>query len=269
MIVAFSGKMHSGKDECARMWQYCTTKHRHSYQYEDFINPEIFPDPGANLGSVWEQVGFADDVKRIASMITGIPLDLIFTNDIKYKYLDKNWNITTAEFGPEVEMTVRELFIRIGNNSRNNIHPNIWVNSLFNRYKQIGSPLVVMAKGLPVMYPDWLITDLRYPNELERIKSVGGYTIRIERPLNLRFPELYNEYVNHRNSNQWGFLTWISKMNLPLYYNIINESEVSLDNTVFDYTIHNQGTIQDLLAAVNDVVKSIRNEEYKINPTNI
>mgnify|MGYP000308875021 CR=1 FL=1 len=159
---------------------------------------------------------------------------------------------------------------------------------MFNRYK--GIPFTNISHDCPrkgvydvteedelqygfqdIQYPDWLITDLRYPNELKRIKSVGGYTIRIERPLNLRFPDLYQEYSKYVESSQWesrdGFLTWISRKNLQIYYNIINDSEISLDEAEFDYTINNYGTIQDLLTSVSAIVKSIAIQEYETQKT--
>ena len=49
---------------------------------------------------------------------------------------------------------------------RNMIHPNIWVNTLFNRYDK---------------NTNLLITDLRFPNEYDEIKKRGGIVIRINR----------------------------------------------------------------------------------------
>ena len=48
-----------------------------------------------------------------------------------------------------LKFTPRLLLQLLGTDAgRNIVHPNIWVNALMSDYRQIGSPLVVAAKGL-------------------------------------------------------------------------------------------------------------------------
>jgi hypothetical protein len=50
---------------------------------------------------------------------------------------------------------------------RDNLHPDVWVNALFTTYGYNSR---------------WIITDVRFPNEIERIKQYDGILIKIVRP---------------------------------------------------------------------------------------
>lgn len=62
---------------------------------------------------------------------------------------------------------VREYMISLGNSARTHIHPDIWTDTVFRRVRRDR---------------DYVISDVRYPNEVERIKKFGGYPIKITRP---------------------------------------------------------------------------------------
>ena len=115
---------------------------------------------------------------------------------------------------------------------RNIIHPNIWVNSLMNEYKLIRDTKVsefLKAEGLPETmnggkeyYPNWIITDMRFLNEMEAVKKKDGITIRVNRNL-------------EESKDQ-------------------HESETELDNAEFDYVINNDGTIEELIEKVREIL---------------
>ena len=69
---------------------------------------------------------------------------------------------------------------------------------------------------------NWIITDVRFPNELEAIEKRGGLTIRVER----------SRYSNGD----------------------FHASETALDNAEFDYTINNNGTIEQLIEKVREIL---------------
>lgn len=99
--------------------------------------------------------------------------------------------------------TVRDLLIYMANDVfRNTIGQDIWINTLFNQYK--GVPATIIDQNLPIilsgdsfcgvtedievkhgriglLYPNWIITDVRYQNEADYIKNKGGILIRINR----------------------------------------------------------------------------------------
>jgi hypothetical protein len=78
-----------------------------------------------------------------------------------------------------------------------------------------------------IHYPSWLITDMRFPNELKAIKDKGGISIRVNRH-------------NHPND---------------INPNTEHPSETALDNEEFDYVIDNNGTIEELIEKVKVVLK--------------
>jgi hypothetical protein len=152
MIIAISGKIGSGKSTVG----------------------DIFEKQGFVLDS------FAKSVKDICSILFGYdrnkiegstPADRLWREKI-----DKNnTNLIGKDFTP------RDAMVLVGTEfGRNMIHPNIWIETLFNRSDK---------------NKDLLITDLRFPNEYEEIKKRGGIVIRINRP------NLTNLINNSNSSN--------------------------------------------------------------------
>jgi hypothetical protein len=138
--------------------------------------------------SRWEIKKFSGKLKTIASILTGI--DGAYFEDQLFK---------TRQL-PGWEMTVRELLQRLGTEAiRNNLHENAWVNALFSDYNE---------------YCNWVVTDVRFPNEAQQIKDNGGVIVRINRTG-------YGPVNNH-------------------------PSEIALDDWDFDHIIENNGTLEDL-----------------------
>lgn len=122
--------------------------------------------------------------------------------------------------------TYRYLLTCIGTNLfRNQLHPDIWVNATFADYKKI-SPEVKENMSVHELfkpdYPQWIISDVRFPNELKAIKDRGGICIRVSRPPIEPDPHI---------------------------------SESALDDSDdFDYMIINSGTIDELVERVEEVL---------------
>jgi hypothetical protein len=76
-------------------------------------------------------------------------------------------------------------------------------------------------------YPNWIITDMRFPNEMQAIKANGGITIKVVRPHDKEIP-------------------------LDLH-----PSETALDDVEFDYEIVNDGTLEDLIEKVEGIILHI------------
>lgn len=90
----------------------------------------------------------------------------------------------------------------------------------------------------PILPPNWIITDNRFPNETKRVKKEGGITIKIERDFNLRHPG-YNSLEEVENKN------------IELYKQITHYSEIALDDyNEWDYIIQNNGTIEELIEQI-------------------
>ena len=110
------------------------------------------------------------------------------------------------------------------------------MNALFADYTPthyaIGAFDTKLTDGIP-FYPNWIITDMRFPNEMEAVKERKGITIRVVRPHGYTNPHT-GEYKE-----------------MPLSY---HSSETALDESEFDYEILNDGTIEDLVEKVREVL---------------
>ena len=118
--------------------------------------------------------------------------------------------VTTPE--KLVKYTVRGFLQRLGTEAiRDGIHPNTWVNALFADYN---TGEFWPEAAWPDKYPNWIITDCRFPNEAQAIKDKGGIVIRVTRP---------GENLAD-----------------------LHPSETSLDSWTFDFVLDNSGTIAQL-----------------------
>lgn len=151
----------------------------------------------------------------------------------------------------KVKMTPRLLLQLLGTDcGRQIIHPNIWVNALMSEYKGIFNPekyyLAESIKdGLKPDYPNWIITDTRFPNELEAVKDKGGITIRVNRFMCSKCGNTDNFEGGNDLCNECGHFKSNDKE---------HESETALDNAEFDYVIDNNGTIEELIDKVREIL---------------
>lgn len=158
MIIGISGYIGSGKDTIA-----------------DIIREH---DPR------WEVVKFADKLKEVAAIILGVPRHNFEDRDYKLSELPDEWNVwdkRPTSGGHDVEpfynndpvmrrMTVREFLQKLGTDAiRNGLHEDTWVNATMAGYDSKRTP------------PNWIITDVRFPNEFDAIKKRGGIMVRVFR----------------------------------------------------------------------------------------
>jgi len=216
MILALSGKSSSGKDIVGKIIQYLTDKDKGGYQHPN--SQDDFESYCKNFKQKycdWEIKKFAGKVKEIASLLTGIPIEKFEDQEFKQKQMSEGWG-----------MTYREFLQKLGTEAmRNGLHTNVWVNALFADYKAkwvpTGDSVAKEDVSLEKEYPNWIITDMRFPNEFDAVKSRGGITIRVNRP-------------------------GINLLDHP--------SETSLDTAEFDYVIENNSDIQSLIKKVKIIL---------------
>lgn len=218
---------------------------------------------GNGMFATWSVRKFADKLKDIAEILTSIPKYKFEDQEFKKSLLSVEWDSqkkTVEKSIASVErkaMTVREFLQRLGTDAmRDNLHKNVWVNALFANYTPYpkekahsGSILDENCYMHPKcnscgnafygykrqtrckecietaldIYPNWVITDCRFPNEAQAIKERGGIVVR----------------VNRSESNSTS-----SK----------HPSETSLDNWNFDYEIANDDTLPDLEEKVKEML---------------
>ena len=200
-LIAISGKKQSGKNAIAKIINQLTN-------------------------NKYEEKCFADKLKDIICIFINSTREQLEDESFKSKELGEEWwyfkgrNGSLIPYSEDskrneedlIKPTPRFLLQFIGTDLlRNQLHPEIWVNSLFTDYQPNN-----------LIYPSWCITDMRFLNEMEAVKKRGGITIRVNRNL-------------EESKDQ-------------------HESETELDNAEFDYVITNDGTIEELIEKVREIL---------------
>lgn len=227
MIIGVNGKIGSGKDTIGKIIQ-CLMNH------PKITNKDLIWMMENNIvaeDSKCEIKKFAGKLKQIGSILSGVPVEMF--EDQEFKKLDMspewwkkdiNWGIEKLHgehVMKDIPMTYREFLQKLGTEAmRDGLHTNVWVNALFADYKD----KYEMSTWHPgYEYPNWIITDMRFPNEMDAVKAKDGITIRVHRDI-------------HKGNAHIA----------P----IPHASETALDDAKFDYEIINDGTIEDLIEKV-------------------
>ena len=217
MIIAINGKIGAGKDTVGTIIQglLYTNKDQSS-----------------------EIKKFAGKMKQIASILTGISVEKFEDQEFKESFLDIEWGTVQdihlnsippfADMQFNVMMRVRDFLQKLGTEAmRDGLHTNVWVNALFADYKKdwgIESNLP-HSEFLNLKYPNWIITDMRFPNEMNAVVKRHGITIRVTRPVK-------------------------KSKNTPK----LHSSETALDKAKFDYEIINDGSMEKLVKKVKKIL---------------
>lgn len=146
MIIGISGKAGSGKDTAAKMLEVLYANP--DISYEDFANKRY-----KNFADI-QIVHFADSLKETAQVLFRI--GEWETNTQEGKKTTINW----------IGKTVRELLQGIGQGLRDAIDFDLWVKILFANTED---------------WSNYIIADVRYPNEVKAIKERNGILLRIDR----------------------------------------------------------------------------------------
>jgi hypothetical protein len=201
--------------------QYLLCNSKEQVSIEEAISNYADNEWWLEENSGWEIKKFAGKLKDIASHLTGIDIEDFEDQEFKKTNLGTEW-WTTCDEGYQ-PMTVREFLQKLGTDAlRIGLHDNVWVNALMADYK----PEWTTDEGAhdPVQeLPNWIITDVRFPNEAQAIKNKGGIIIRVDRP----------GVVPINN----------------------HPSEIGLDDWKFDYKIANVSDVVSLMFTVENILK--------------
>lgn len=241
MLIGISGKIFSGKDYCTKLIQYLNHLNIEGVKYtlDKFL--EMNDLHRKHLSGISNEK-FATEIKKITSLLIGCSVEDLENRDFKNISLGKEWNrfviyiphsiSNTLVKVPKIfineeeaykyiefldykkhlctiieeEMTPRKLMQLLGTEcGRELIHPNIWVNSLFAKRKEIKSKVVIDDyEEYQKTYPNWIISDVRFPNEVEAILSKGGIVIRIDRDEKILSENWYNNLTNEEKIILFG-----------------------------------------------------------------
>lgn len=296
MIIGLSGKMQSGKDTVTKIIQWLLLNQSRNTEIP-FDKFDLYKE-----AATWKNVKFADKLKDMVCLLLGCTREQLEDPKFKEATLGEEWiryafadgfsqsskgtimnskpcskeryeeelriNWQTAY---KLEHTPRTILQLLGTEcGREIIHPNIWVNATFAEYKPQHFRTVKhqgsFVEHLTTM-PNWILSDVRFPNEAEAIKDRNGILIRVE-----RFcydsaedflvcnpdPELRKIGIQDYNINKTlssKEITDIAKAHGYVPFSKQHESETALDNyNDWDYVIDNNGTIEDLIEKVKQIL---------------
>lgn len=253
-LISISGKIGSGKDTVGAIIQTLC----HLDKMDITYHPETVMTcwqkhfSGNTYYGDWQIKKFAKKLKEVVALLTGCSVEQLESQEFKTKELGKegDWYrgiLTTANnevvftriptdvvhappFPNNVigKYTYREMLQRIGTEAmRNQIHENVWVNALFSDYKGELGGAGMTEYDLTTIYPKWIITDCRFPNETKAIKERNGILIRVKRTQFLKVDSL----ATHEHP-----------------------SETALDDYKFDHVIDNDGTLEELVEKVREIL---------------
>lgn len=173
-IVGITGYKRSGKGEVARL---------------------LSEDP--TVGVVY-QIGFADKVKQLAARALGLegsPQELIaMMDDAKLEAVNGGWWLELSKSRPSGitayfhDLSGREFLQHMGTEARKLLGEDLWVDQVLPAFlprcrNKLLDP--VTQSQLARMYPEIdvvAITDLRFQNEAQRVRDLGGVVWEVLRP---------------------------------------------------------------------------------------
>lgn len=219
-LISISGNStNSGKDLVGNIIQYLIFQ-QHFDSSERFRQESHISYEGCG----WQIKKFATKTTEAYKVITGVDFHKLNRDE------------------KELE---RPRYRDFANKNKEVFGEDVWSNALFADYKAQPNKAVaafLAAEGLsPSMnsgkmeYPKWIITDTRYPCELEAVKERGGLTIRVTRP---RKREVFLMNAN----------TVIDTRSIE------HPSETALNSASFDEEILNDGSIEDLIEKVRQIL---------------
>lgn len=196
MLIAFAGKAGSGKDTAAAV-------------LVDRCN--------------FVKVALADEMKRICRDIFNFSTESLWGSSEKRNAVDSRYQRADG-----VGLTPRYALQKLGSEYGRHCYPDIWIDYLLGVYEQIqtGDFHYNPEVGLTHKLSSWIapptnvvVTDVRFLNELTKLKAAGGKVVLLERKSTLT-----GEAATH-------------------------DSETSLDDIpreLFDYCIKNEGSVSEL-----------------------
>jgi len=192
----------------------------------------------------WNRMAFADTLKDITAILFSWDRGMLEgKTDASREWREKVSTYWSKELGIK-NFTPRMALQLLGTDVfREHFHQDIWVKVLKNKIINTNSDIV--------------ITDVRFPNEANMIKELGGNIVQVIRG---ELPEWWEtaikfnkEAADYRKDDDVGFVDENGKLWVGIHL-----SEYALAGVIEpDYVIHNNGTLDELHEKVDEMLKSL------------
>lgn len=191
----------------------------------------------------YKQASFAGVLKDTASIMFGWDRELLEGDTVESRVFretkDEFWSEKFGyDFSPRLALQL--LGTEAG---RDVFHKDLWIYAL---EKRISNKRHVV------------ITDTRFPNEIEWIRSKGGIIVQVKRGEN---PEWYETALVENTTDEYNeYILYDSGETMEQKYPNVHFSEWAWIGQKIDYVISNDGTLKDLATSVNDLVNKFDKE---------
>jgi hypothetical protein len=181
---------------------------------------------------------FAGPIKDLCTSVFGWPRDMLEGETDESREFRENIDLYWSKKLKISNFTPRLALQLIGTEvMRDHFHPDIWLNSLEYRVKKLHNENECVV-----------ISDVRFKNELDLIKRVGGTTILVQRD---ERPEWYDIALAANNGDA------VAKHIMSRDFKHVHESEWDWVGCDIDYTINNNGTLEDLYANIDVIIEKL------------
>lgn len=191
--ISISGKANSGKDTVSKL-------------IAEGLSNKI------NKKNCVQHIAFADPLKQIIKiMFPYVPEEHLY-GPSKFRS-----EIIPNAFKDSKPLTIRQLLLDLGTEIGRGYNPNIWIDV----FKHTLEQSFINKKEIVI------VSDNRFRNEFDCLKSLGFYQIRILRDEQLS--------INHSSETD----------------------QVNIKDEEFDFILNNNGTLSDLQVKINQIVNNI------------
>lgn len=261
MLIGIGHKAQVGKDTAAQIINYLLdNSHIHDL---DILTRGFLSNQDNLRGKTFEIKKFADKLKQVAAIMLGCLVEDLEDNNFKNTLLSEDWWFYKDKkgeifdykgFQPTEEhqliKTTPRLFMQLlGTEAgRKIIHPNIWVNATMNGYKSLADK----GEKFDTTLPNWIITDVRFPNEMDAIIGKKGVNIKIDRLICFNCENTEDFDFGDKFKDNSKTLTC-----LKCGYNFsdAHESETALDGcTKWDFIVDNNKDFKHLIFQLREIL---------------
>jgi hypothetical protein len=153
-----------------------------------------------NFNREFEIQKFAKALKENVAFIADLDVSKCYEREGKEFYIE------------DLGMTIGQLHQAIGEGLRKSIDPNLWIIKTLRNYNES---------------KDWIVSDLRYKNEFEVLRHLGGFLIRIEGE------SVYEGSRDRNHISEIDLDDWIDKFDHVIFKGSRDLNEYDVKN-VFD-----------------------------------